>query len=524
MSRDSASYLMEHGYSAEQISRLCDRCNATIDELAAAVERNLIDEEPSDRVSEETFVKPEDFSDSGNADAFSKTFSGRILWTRSGGFYVWTGKRWEANDQKALGLAMAFTQAMLDDATRECQERQIFDARTGKTSIPEETWHYFQHAKKSRSAAATQHLLDLAKSRLVVDAASLDPNWWDLNSEAGIVDLRTGEIRKHDPLAYCTRMAPFAPGEGSKELWRDFLDTITDNDQSLKRHLQIVLGSMIIGRIFWEQLFIMLGEGRNGKSTFVNTCAKVIGDYATGLDAQVLTTDRQNRGAALATLRGRRMVVCGELEEGQRLSVQTLKRIASTDPLTIEEKYRMPETIIPTHHVLLFSNFLPRVGSTDAGTWRRISVIPFAATMPTGRDERLDYADILLKESGGVILSWLMDGARMFIEAGFRIEQPEVVRCATDAYRNQEDWLRAFLDERCSLRDDKRVRCGELYQSYQAYSKMTGDYCRRSTEFAQAMIRAGFSKTAIRGRWYWKGVGIDYAAGYSSGAEAAEWV
>lgn len=94
----------------------------------------------------------------------------------------------------------------------------------------------------------------------------------------------------------------------------------------------------------------------------------MLGSYAGTIDVKVLTTDRQNKGAALATLRGKRLVIAGEMEEHQRLSTSTLKQLASTDKLTIEEKFKQPETVRQTHTLVLFTKFLPRVGSMDNGT------------------------------------------------------------------------------------------------------------------------------------------------------------
>ena len=86
------------------------------------------------------------------------------------------------------------------------------------------------------------------------------------------------------------------------------------------------------------------------------------------MDIRTLTAEKANRGASLATLRGKRLVITGELEEHQRLSVSVLKQLGSTDKLNIEEKYKQPESVRQSHTLVLFTNHLPRVGSTDNGT------------------------------------------------------------------------------------------------------------------------------------------------------------
>ena len=181
---------------------------------------------------------------------------------------------------------------------------------------------YLAHAKNLRGATRLRNMMELSKPALVLKADKLDANPLDLNTPAGIVNLTTGELRPHDRCAYCGQITEASPGEAGRKMWEDFLHTTTCGDGSVQGFLRLV------------------------------------------------------SGMALATLRGKRLVVTGELEEHQRLSIATLKQVASTDKLTTEEKYKQPETVKQSHTLVLFTNHLPRVGSTDDGTWRRLLVVP----------------------------------------------------------------------------------------------------------------------------------------------------
>ena len=466
---------------------------------------------------------PADLSDSGNAALFSRVVKGSLLWCDALGWLVWDGQRWDPDEHAATALAIDFAGEMLEDALDRYKGELHTDPDTGKVSVPEMEKRYLAHAQKTRSAVGIQRFMGLSKAWLHIKADKLDAAWYLLNTEAGLVDLRTGEISQHDPTALCTKIAPFSPSEDGAEMWSDFLDLITNDDPDLRQHLKLKAGSYAFGKIHLEGIDLAVGGGRNGKSTLYNSLCRVFGDYAGGIDSTVLTTDRQNRGAALATLRGKRLITCGELEEGQRLSVQTLKRIASTDPLTIEEKYRQPETIQPSHHVVLFSNFLPRVGSTDNGTWRRISVLPFNATMPAGDADIPNYASELVDEAGGAILSWIIEGAREFAAAGYHIYPPQSVREATDSYKQREDWLENFIAERCIVEPTARVKSAELYGEYKSFALASGDYCRRGNDFAKGMEQAGFRKVTVNGKPQWIGIRIDYAASYEEPSRQANY-
>ncbi|OUN22906.1 hypothetical protein B5G34_05765 [Flavonifractor sp. An82] len=343
-------------------------------------------------------VRPPDFSDAGNAEAFTRKYRDTLLFSDALGWMVWNSQRWERSDHKALTLATELSGGMLADAQRENRAALVAmaEAKAAEaegTSKPEDMERatnraasakaYLTHAKQTRSAGRLKNMLELSKPAFVVKADTLDANPADLNTPAGIVDLNTGALRPHDRAARCSQITTASPGEQGAQMWTDFLDTITRGDGSLRGFLQLVAGMALHGKVYHEGLILAHGAGRNGKSTFFNALAAVLGDYAGSIDIDTFTTDRQNRGAALATLRGKRLVIAGELEEGRRLSVATLKRVCSTDRITAEEKYRMPETFTPSHTLCLFTNHLPRVGSTDPGTWRRLIVVPFRATIPT---------------------------------------------------------------------------------------------------------------------------------------------
>ena len=372
---------------------------------------------------------------------------------------------------------------------------------------------YLKHAKASRSAIRIKNMLELSKPALVVKADTLDANPLDLNTPAGIVDLTTGKIRPHDLKAYCSQITAASPGETGSKMWADFLHTITQGDSGIQDFLQLVAGMALFGAVYYEGIIIAYGGGRNGKSTFFNALGAVSGDYSGSIAVKLLTTDKNNQGASLATLRGKRLVITGELEEHQRLSVAMLKQIASTDRLVIEEKYHQPETVTPSHSLVLFSNFLPRVGSVDNGTWRRLTVVPFNATIPPSEGVA-NYGEVLAREAGPAILSWAIQGAVNFARNGYKLDIPEAVEEVTDAYRAREDWLSNFINERCIKDPNARTKSGDLYRVYKEWAESIGDYVRRGNDFIAAMETIGYHYTISKGYKYWYGIKIDMPETY----------
>lgn len=344
---DALSRALSAGVPLAEIQRMQEN-GLSLEEIAAAAER------VRDAGEEEICgdVRPGDFSDAGNMDKFLELNEGKLLFTDSRGWLYWNGVRWAEDDHQATKNAVKMSVKMLEDA-QTAYRSALHTLADAKAEMDKEEMDrasaavkrekaYLDHAMRTRSDRRIKAILELAKHFLAIDPARLDANPAELNTPKGIVNLVTGEIRPCDKAAMCTKVTACGPGSTGAEMWIRFLSEITGEDGPLMGYLQMVAGMALFGRVYEEGILMAYGAGKNGKSTLFNALAAVLGDYAGTLDISVLTTDRQNRGAALATLRGKRLVIAGELEEGKRLSVFTLKQISSTDPLTIEEKYRTP--------------------------------------------------------------------------------------------------------------------------------------------------------------------------------------
>lgn len=451
--------------------------------------------------------KLSDLSDVAEGQLFAENTAGALLWCASIGWMVWDGGRFCPDESRARLMAQTFTGRQLKAAASDYQQA------AGAAANDPDNGDLAAKAKRSkallafvnrcRSTNGLNHLLTEAAPHLARAVDDLDADPYALNTPAGIVDLRTGELRPSDPAALCTKATAVAPGTDGADLWRSFLETITCGDNDLADYLQTVAGMAALGKVFTETLLIATGDGGNGKSTFFNTLARVLGDYATSVRPALLMTGNQNNGAELAALRGVRLALAAETEEGQRLDVATVKALCSTDRVAANPKYKAPFSFTPSHTLVLYTNFLPRVGSSDRGTWSRLTVLPFNAHLRDTAGEKKDFAEILFTQAGGAVLAWMVEGARRFIANGYKLEPPAVVREALAEYRKSCDWLGAFIEEDCELSENYAVSSKELYQRYTAYCQVNGDYRRDSRDFTHAMQSAGFVlKHAKKGNQY----------------------
>lgn len=454
--------------------------------------------------------KLSDLSEIAEGQLFAENTSGVLLWNPSLDWLVWDGCRFAPDNSKARLLAQKFTGKQHRAAQADVQQA------AGAAAQDTENTELAARAKKAkalltfvtrcRSTNGLNHLLTEAAPHLACKLDDLDADPFALNTPAGIVDLRTGMLRPSDPAALCTKVTAVGPCDDGAELWNSFLDTVCCGDAGLVDYLQTVAGMAALGQVFTETLLLATGDGGNGKSTFFNTLARVLGDYATSVRPALLLTGSANNGAELAALRGVRLALAAETEEGQRLDGAAVKGLVSTDRVAANPKYKDPFSFTPSHTLVLYTNFLPRVGSSDRGTWSRLTVLPFNAHLRDTAGERKDYAEILFTQAGGAVLAWMIEGARRFITNGYKLTPPTVVQAALADYRNSNDWLGAFMEDCCELGENFAASSKELYQRYTAYCQVSGDYRRDSRDFANAMKGAGFDKKHTMKGWLYMGL------------------
>ena len=447
-------------------------------------------------------LEPADYTDIGQANLFAAVYGDKVKYTPATKFIVHDGKVWQESETQAQGLAQELTERQLTEARRRmARARKALDRATeennedkmreAKNQLEDEKrfYAYVISCRKSNKIKAT---LTETRPKVEIHVSELDADGYLLNRPGGTVDLKTGEMKKHDPKDYCTNMTAVTRGTAGREIFSDFMERVTVGDKALAMYLQEVAGMCAIGRVLRENLIIAYGEGGNGKSTLFNLLAHVLGGYSGALSAETLTANcRKNKSPEYAELRGKRLVIAAELEEGMRLDTAIVKKLCSTDPILAEKKYKDPFTFVPSHTVILYTNHLPKIGTTDKGTWDRIIAVPFLANFRGIKGEIKNYADYLFEKCGGAVLSWIIEGAKRFIANGYNIDLPQCVKGAIERYRANNDWLENFLAECCEVQPYYKQRSGELYDRYRMYSDHTGDYRRSLADFKQALNMAG---------------------------------
>lgn len=475
-------------------------------------------EDYNDEFCRET-LKPADYSDIGQAKVLAKEYGVELRYTAATDYIRFCGEYWIESKQQAVGAAEEFLDLQLADAKDDVRraKQALLDAGVAEDDITAggkalekkisggQTDAYLAYLSalayqafvmKRRDMKYVVSALQAAKPMLEIGVSELDRDGFLLNTPDGTYYLPDGleGRRDHSPEDYITKITAAGPGDRGKDLWLDALDTIFCQDQALIDYVQQIVGMAAVGRVYLESLIIAYGEGRNGKSTFWNAIARVLGTYSGNMSADTLTVGcKRNVKPELAEAKGKRLIIAAELEEGMRLNTSVVKQMCSTDEIFAEKKYKDPFSFTPSHTLVLYTNHLPRVGANDPGTWRRLIVIPFNAKIEGSGDIK-NYADYLVSEAAPSIMAWIIEGAKEAISRNFHIPAPACVEAAIKSYREDNDWLGHFLGECCEVDKAYREKSGELYQEYRSYCMRTGEYARSTADFYNALELAGFMR------------------------------
>jgi putative DNA primase/helicase len=361
-------------------------------------------------------------------------------------------------------------------------------------------------AKRSESAQLIANAVRLARGipGVAIDYHELDSDPWALNVVNGTVDLRTGQLRPHDPERLHSMIAG-ARYETDAEAprWDRFLATILP-DPEVRAYVQRAVGYSATGLTTEQVMFLAIGGGSNGKSTMVNALTAALGDYAGTAAKELIVAQRHDpHPTSAADLFRLRFAVAMETESQDRLAEARVKALTGSDRVKARRMHENFWEFEPTHKIWLAANHLPTISGTDHGTWRRLRVIPFDVRIEDAdRDPNLPTA--LAAELPG-ILRWIVDGCIAWQE--HNLNTPEQVRAATADWQLDSDWLAEFLDDAFLEIGDGvgSITAAELGKEFANWQGIAGASVN-TKQLARELERRGCRKSRSGSTRKWVGI------------------
>jgi putative DNA primase/helicase len=438
-------------------------------------------------------------TDLGNADLFAEMFQGTVHYVPElNRWLVWSDGKWRSSRDKLISLVRQFIERRRQEAKAHEDLITLHEDPVSKAEA--QKW-----VMKSQSKSRIDAMLELAKvdAKIFVSQDRLDRDPYLVGVRNGTLDLAGGVVREGRPGELITQLIDIEYDPDAEcEKWLEFIDQVTCNREDLANYLQEILGYALSGSVQEQQMFVLTGKGKNGKSTLVDVFLEVMGDYGKTTPAHTLmkSESRAIRND-IARLRGARFVSAVEINTGKQLDEALVKRLTGGDKITARFIGREYFEYAPQAKFFLAVNTLPEVSGADDGIYRRIRIIPFEWEVHEDNIEK-DLPEKLKAEKAG-ILAWAVKGFQRWKERG-NLSEPSCVAEASGDFRTTMDTIGSFLKDVCERKQGARIPKGCLLAAYQRWAKEACFEPVGLKQFGTLIRQQGFKESKSGSTRFWQ--------------------
>lgn len=485
---DISDWLAE-GHKISELFALIDKASVLTSETVRTEEKNVIEIQPEDEITN---------TDLANAEKFIDYFGADLRYTNERGWCVWDGNIWQLGGKLDIQeKAKQMSRKLLSEAdTKPIADRHKI-----------RSW-----AIKLQSAEKIANMVKLASSDTSIRAkdADFDSDPLILSCKNGILNIETREFKAHERESLLAKLADvdYDPAaayddENNPCEWMKFLKRIMNNDMEMVWFLQRAAGYSLSGYTTEQKIFFAYGGGGNGKSKFLIPLEKIMGTYSAYLRSNsLMDTGRETQLDSLHPIVGARFVRSSEIGQRAKLNEALVKDLSGGEKVKARLLTHEPFDFEPKCKLWLHGNHKPRISGTDYGIWRRMILIPFEVEI-SDEEKDSELEEKLLREKSQ-ILNWMLDGFMMWKQMG--LKPPEKVLAATKEYESESDTVGEFLEQRTGRSDALSAKAQDFYKAYVTWCGANGHREMSNTSFGIDLKKRGIDKVRKRFGYVYEGV------------------
>ena len=298
-----------------------------------------------------------------------------------------------------------------------------------------------------------------------------DDKGYIANVKNGLLNIYTKELLPHTPdfvslIQYPVEYDPNATAPNWEKCISDWMSGPEQEEKT--KLIKQFCGYCLSSSMLYDRALFMVGDGGNGKSTFIDTIGMVLGPDATShIDLESLYDKYGFNG-----LIGKRLNIIEEVH-GNYYQSNKLKKLISGEAVTIDKKYKDMFTFRPQVKFVFSVNMLPRVDDTSTGTERRILAVQFLNNYRDNPNLALRSSMGLLAQELPGILNWMIEGAIDLSNDKKFVITNEQIRML-DEYREENSSVEGFLSQCISLNEFTSIDAPFLYEEYKIWSMSDG--------------------------------------------------
>ncbi|ULG73194.1 DNA primase family protein [Macrococcus brunensis] len=312
----------------------------------------------------------------------------------------------------------------------------------------------------------------------------------------GVYDLQSKELLDFTPEIIATskinaKYDPDASASTSAEIVNHALLTIANEDLEVLQLFLEMVGYVLFKKNFLDKAFLLVGNGGNGKSTFMNMLSSFVGEENVSAVSLSGLSERFNVAELHHKL----------LNAGDDIPLQTIKdasnfkKLATGERITAERKGQDPFTFRNYSKLIFSANDVPRWFENNNGIFDRIVIVPLNAQLRNSkkRDPFLE-SKITTEEARSHLLNLgLRELSKLLKERRFTI--PVVSTQRMEEFKTDNNPILSFLAE-YEVHDQP---ISEVYTKYQKWCEIEGfKFPLPRSTFTKSVLAVGYEKSKRR--------------------------
>ena len=445
------------------------------------------------------------YNDTGNAERFYDYFGDLFKYNVTDKIFMfWTGKVWLRDSKDIIRkYANKFLEILKEEEKIIAEEIEELRKQGKKDQVIDKV-KILEACQKNAARVANKAGKDAMLSELrslydiPVESNEFNKDDYLLNTQSGVVDLKTGKISNFNKNLYLSKITTCEVSYEEPKVWLKFLWSVfyNGNDketQEMIDSLQTCIGYSLSGLTIEQVMFLLYGGGSNGKSTMVEEISYAIGDYGDNIQSSILMQQKTANNSAnfsFAKLQNVRFVATGETDDGNKLAEAQIKLITGGDTIAAQYKFGNEFSYKPKFKIWMSTNNKPIIRGTDFGIWRRLFLFPFMNIFDGDKKDK-NLPEKLRRESDK-ILGWCIKGFLKYQELGDLI-RPKAIKSAIEEYKEQMDIVSQFVNKQCDLSDNYQTDCKVLYTHYKEWAQDNTEFTMKESKFSEELKKKGIT-------------------------------
>jgi putative DNA primase/helicase len=284
----------------------------------------------------------------------------------------------------------------------------------------------------------------------------------------GVYDLNTNELKPHLPDYFFFNVLPikYDPQAKCPEIEK-FLEEITNSKEDIEVLLEVIGYCLHRGYPIAKAL-LLVGEGSNGKTTFLNLVRKLLGsENVSSISLQDLEENRFSKAFLYHKLAN----IYADLPDRALIKTGCFKMLTGGDNITAEEKFKLPFNFVNYAKLLFSCNKVPEVYEDTTAFFRRWIIIVFPKEFIGENCDPYKLEKITTEKELSGLFNLVIPRLKRLLERGY-FSYSKTTQQLREDYIRKSSPIQAFIMDCLTNDSDSFIEKKSLFNVFCAYCRM----------------------------------------------------